>query len=403
MEFEDEFEEFRARASSGGFLPSRKPRRRCQCPHEQLQPRPSSHSATQGYLADTEDYLVSGSDYSLPLRAKSNSSLTDTSVSLTNTGDSQWTYSNKKSLTTSTNITGKDSHSGVYLSSGFVNIPPRDLHLDILKDVEWIVGDPRPRVCSMPAHSATTLKPSRGHGGRSVTPTLRELADSRRNTSGDGIHKVRSFVITPKGVLEEGSDTRAKSKSASTFSELPSSSTIVCKSCDFLQKQQAPLCHSFASDSTTQDFRDSTGTCSLHSDSGSVLSVLCVVVTGLDRVGKTTIIRRFISSDYSQDSSFGEFESLYVASQQTQKHLYNMYTMLDQRRRRWTDVVLMLYKCFVFAGMSSSQQQLLTTKVADHKYATFEGQTCCIIVDGSMLGERSPRWPTTEPRLALPT
>ena len=25
--------------------------------------------------------------------------------------------------------------------------------------------------------------------------------------------------------------------------------------------------------------------------------------------------------------------------------------MLDQRRRRWADVVQMLYKCFVFAGM----------------------------------------------------
>ena len=25
--------------------------------------------------------------------------------------------------------------------------------------------------------------------------------------------------------------------------------------------------------------------------------------------------------------------------------------MLDQRRRRWSDIVLMLYNCFVFAGM----------------------------------------------------
>ena len=28
------------------------------------------------------------------------------------------------------------------------------------------------------------------------------------------------------------------------------------------------------------------------------------------------------------------------------KHLYNICTMLDQRRRRWTDVVQMLYKRF---------------------------------------------------------
>ena len=32
------------------------------------------------------------------------------------------------------------------------------------------------------------------------------------------------------------------------------------------------------------------------------------------------------------------------------KHLYNICTMLDQRRRRWADVVQMLYKCFVCAG-----------------------------------------------------
>ena len=32
------------------------------------------------------------------------------------------------------------------------------------------------------------------------------------------------------------------------------------------------------------------------------------------------------------------------------KHLCNIYTMLDQRRRRCADVVQMLYKSFVFAG-----------------------------------------------------
>ena len=36
--------------------------------------------------------------------------------------------------------------------------------------------------------------------------------------------------------------------------------------------------------------------------------------------------------------------------QQTQNILYNICIMLDQRRRRWADVVQMLYKCFVFAG-----------------------------------------------------
>ena len=32
------------------------------------------------------------------------------------------------------------------------------------------------------------------------------------------------------------------------------------------------------------------------------------------------------------------------------KHLYNICTKLVHRRRRWADVVQMLYKCFVFAG-----------------------------------------------------
>ena len=36
----------------------------------------------------------------------------------------------------------------------------------------------------------------------------------------------------------------------------------------------------------------------------------------------------------------------------SKKHLYNICTMLDQRRRRWADIVRMLYKCFVFDGSS---------------------------------------------------
>ena len=32
------------------------------------------------------------------------------------------------------------------------------------------------------------------------------------------------------------------------------------------------------------------------------------------------------------------------------KHLYNICTMSEQRRRRWAVVVKMLYKMFVFAG-----------------------------------------------------
>ena len=40
-----------------------------------------------------------------------------------------------------------------------------------------------------------------------------------------------------------------------------------------------------------------------------------------------------------------------LQSEASQKHLYYICTMLDQRRRRWAGVVQIIYKCFVFAGM----------------------------------------------------
>ena len=39
---------------------------------------------------------------------------------------------------------------------------------------------------------------------------------------------------------------------------------------------------------------------------------------------------------------------------QTKKHLYNICTTSAQRLRRWSNIVQMLYKCFVFAGYSSA-------------------------------------------------
>ena len=42
------------------------------------------------------------------------------------------------------------------------------------------------------------------------------------------------------------------------------------------------------------------------------------------------------------------------------KHLYNICKMLDQRRRRWADVVQVLYKCFVFAGYLHGKEKHIT-------------------------------------------
>ena len=43
-------------------------------------------------------------------------------------------------------------------------------------------------------------------------------------------------------------------------------------------------------------------------------------------------------------------ERLAVINPANTKHLYDICTKLEQRRRRLADVVHMLYKCFLFAG-----------------------------------------------------
>ena len=45
------------------------------------------------------------------------------------------------------------------------------------------------------------------------------------------------------------------------------------------------------------------------------------------------------------------------------KHLYNICAMLDQRRRRWANIVQMLYTCFVFTGEMLTDLRL---SLADH-------------------------------------
>ena len=50
------------------------------------------------------------------------------------------------------------------------------------------------------------------------------------------------------------------------------------------------------------------------------------------------------------------------------KHLYNIWSMLDQRRRRWVDNVHMLYKCFLFAGCTLILALLRTSQIAVHNH-----------------------------------
>ena len=49
------------------------------------------------------------------------------------------------------------------------------------------------------------------------------------------------------------------------------------------------------------------------------------------------------------------------------KHLYNIHTMLDQRRRRWADLVEVLCKCFVFLiGKITAIKSGLSRHVLSH-------------------------------------
>ena len=84
--------------------------------------------------------------------------------------------------------------------------------------------------------------------------------------------------------------------------------------------------------------------------------------------------------------------SLSPASKQN-KHLHNICTMLDQRRRRWADVVQMLYKCFVFAG---NRQFLMKRGALGHRRLTVGPRPSAATV-AQLSTDSSPtvnwRWP----------
>ena len=69
------------------------------------------------------------------------------------------------------------------------------------------------------------------------------------------------------------------------------------------------------------------------------------------------------------------------------KHLYSICTMLDQRRRRWADVVQMLYKCFVFA------------RIHQRIYLPFSHYAATILVAKQWRKTNSRIYPTTRQRI----
>ena len=68
-----------------------------------------------------------------------------------------------------------------------------------------------------------------------------------------------------------------------------------------------------------------------------------------------TLAQRLVLTGSSSNPLLGVFSlveafGIVLDNPVNTKHLYNICTMLNQRRRRWDDVVQMLYKSFVFAG-----------------------------------------------------
>ena len=63
------------------------------------------------------------------------------------------------------------------------------------------------------------------------------------------------------------------------------------------------------------------------------------------------------------------------------KHLNNVCTMFGQRGKRWADVVQMLCKCFVFAGMASYLTSKWTPRSAPcTAQTTFTGRTLTLLL-----------------------
>ena len=59
--------------------------------------------------------------------------------------------------------------------------------------------------------------------------------------------------------------------------------------------------------------------------------------------------------------------------------------MLDQRRRRWADVVQMIYKCFVFDGKSLRYAASLTCRQHCYMCVGIRGGIMDYLLDGMLI------------------
>lgn len=283
--FRDEFEEFRARANSGGFLPTYTETQLSACQRsydsvDDLEATASSVSRLQKRPATWCENMSSVSIKGTPhIRLSGND--------LANESESE-----------SATVTREKDPQGIHGSHLFASLTQQGSlsngQSNSVNDLEWNFGEHRPRVGSLPAANIN----ARGfdYGGRcgrrrcTLTPTLEHMMPiSNRSNScscANGqffqLRKVRSFTITRKGLKE--------------------------------------------SDLYMGNYENMSRFCSVHSPAGSTYDIhatvsssspsLCnhrVVVTGEDNVGRTTLIQQFVTSESCMGGSFGK-DSFYNIS-----------------------------------------------------------------------------------------
>lgn len=286
-DFADEFEEFRARANSGGFLPFKKPQRgldrACRSNGSTVSERSTrsdrSTTSTDGYYGDTEECTeVSDcenvfSDQASSKHRQQHQNQGQSALLLPNANDGtclkheMTTLQSRPRMPSSSSAMGRLKHDSN----------------PVLDDTEWSIGDARPRVSSMPVRNTfrrpvTTAK--LGNGAKLTPDFLGSL----------GLQKIRSFSITSKGLVKGGDFylNRSHPDLAHPCKKLGHPMLVGLK---------RPLLSHHSPKETTGN--------TPHGSNGSQRS-FHIQVTGETGVGVTSVIRQLVAADLQCDAGLGE-------------------------------------------------------------------------------------------------
>ena len=301
--YEDDFEELRARANSGGFLPYRKPKR----------PSMTSQMSVvsgEGYIGDTEETDANNTDVDNVFVDVVPSVQMSPTKRVEGNGSVWSSHHRRRQHCIDKYPSLSPPNSSPELPRELWGVIPQQQQQQVFKfdqqgvlsplacrdkrsfqqDGDWILGQPRPRVSSVPSRTALrkTKSAATGAGTVPTSPTLTQLAARRQAFgSGENVHKVRAFAITTKGLVKGGDLLLTRSNP-----NLETSSSPTYKGCRMPARPNSLS--------------------SVQGSTGSALSLESnpephkVFMLGAGGVGKTTLIHKFIASGMSFESSFGE-------------------------------------------------------------------------------------------------